>query len=127
MVEPSRSNNNTIFIPECARSVDINFTIHNEESSKGVPDGVVFPSLHCLVARWAPPAEKGKFIGALLGGSLGTVITWPMLGTIIENLGWIWAFIISGILVLTWTILWIIFVSDSPDAHPRISDEEKNT
>ncbi|XP_072381179.1 sialin-like isoform X2 [Diabrotica undecimpunctata] len=92
----------------------------------GLFGGVVFPSLHCLVARWAPPDEKGKFIGALLGGSLGTVITWPLLGAIIEKFGWSWAFIGCGIFVICWTGLWYVFVTDSPEQHPRISEDEKN-
>ncbi|KAG5867254.1 hypothetical protein JTB14_019027 [Gonioctena quinquepunctata] len=91
----------------------------------GAFGGVVFPSLHCLVARWAPPDEKGKFVGALLGGSLGTVVTWPMLGAVIESFGWLWAFLSCGALVLGWTVLWFFLVADSPEEHPRISEEEK--
>lgn len=87
--------------------------------------GVVYPSLHCLVARWAPPDEKGKFVAALLGGSLGSILTWPSLGVIIESFGWLWAFLICGILVICWTILWFFLVTDSPGTHPRISTEEK--
>ncbi|XP_057653475.1 sialin-like [Diorhabda carinulata] len=90
----------------------------------GIFGGVVFPSLHCLVARWAPPDEKGKFVGALLGGSLGTVITWPLLGYIIETLGWTWAFIGSGGCVIAWTISWYFLVTDSPEQHRTISEEE---
>lgn len=86
---------------------------------------MVYPSLHCLVSRWAPPDEKGKFVAALLGGSLGSILTWPSLGIIIENFGWLWAFLICGILVLCWTVIWFFTVADSPETHPRISDEEK--
>lgn len=87
--------------------------------------GVVYPSLHCLVARWAPPDEKGKFVGALLGGALGSILTWPSLGMIIESFGWIWAFLVCGIIVLCWTLIWYFIVTDSPESHPRISEEEK--
>ncbi|XP_044253590.1 sialin-like [Tribolium madens] len=91
----------------------------------GLCGGVVYPCLHCLVSRWAPPEEKGKFIGALLGGTFGTVATWPLLGAIIEGLGWSWSFFINGGLVLLWCILWIILVADRPEVHPRISEDEK--
>ncbi|CAG9815232.1 unnamed protein product [Phaedon cochleariae] len=91
----------------------------------GVLGGVVYPCLHCLISRWAPPEEKGKFIGALMGASLGTVVTWPLLGTVIEHLGWQWAFYGCGALVLLWTFLWTMCVADSPDAHSRISEEER--
>ncbi|XP_017779301.1 PREDICTED: sialin [Nicrophorus vespilloides] len=91
----------------------------------GLLGGVIYPALHSLISRWAPPEEKGKFVGALLGGTLGTVLTWPMLGSIVESLGWTWAFYIPGGLALLWCLLWFFLVSDSPDLHPRISDEEK--
>jgi ACS family sodium-dependent inorganic phosphate cotransporter len=91
----------------------------------GLCGGVIYPCLHCLVSRWAPPEEKGKFIGALLGGTLGTMVTWPLLGFIIESLGWSWSFFINGGIVLVWCVFWILLVADSPEAHSTISEEEK--
>ncbi|GJQ72409.1 hypothetical protein Trydic_g3490 [Trypoxylus dichotomus] len=91
----------------------------------GALGGVVYPALHCLISRWAPPVEKGKFTGALLGGTLGTVVTWPVLGYIMQSIGWTWAFFLPGIFVLLWCILWFILIADSPEMHPRISEDEK--
>lgn len=92
----------------------------------GLVGGVIYPCLHCLVARWVPPNEKGKFMGALMGGSLGTISTWPMLGAIIEQLGWIWGFYINGAMVLIWTIFWLLLVADHPAEHRLITESEKN-
>ncbi|CAH0564458.1 unnamed protein product [Brassicogethes aeneus] len=91
----------------------------------GLFGGVVYPCLHSLVARWVPAQEKGKFMGALLGGAMGTVCTWPLLGTVIENLGWNWGFFSNGAIVLLWCVAWIYFVRDSPTDHPRINITEK--
>ncbi|KAK5641606.1 hypothetical protein RI129_010153 [Pyrocoelia pectoralis] len=91
----------------------------------GLMAGVCYPALHCMVARWVPPNEKGKFAGALLGGTIGTVVTWPLSGSIIQHLGWTWAFYIQGGLVFLFSCVWLIVVSDSPNTHPRISKEEK--
>lgn len=91
----------------------------------GLMAGVVYPSLHCLVAHWAPPTEKGMFTAALFGGSLGTVITWPLSGSIVQAWGWKWAFCIQGILAFIYCALWMLLVADLPDSHPRISEEEK--
>lgn len=91
----------------------------------GLLAGIVYPAIHSLISKWAPPSEKGKFISSTLGGSLGTVITWPLLGNVIEHISWDWAFYISGIIVLVWTVVWIIFVHDSPEEHPWISLKEK--
>ncbi|CAK1586918.1 unnamed protein product [Parnassius mnemosyne] len=91
----------------------------------GLASGFLFPSLHALVAHWAPPAEKGKFVSALLGGAIGTVVTWSLTGPVIENFGWDYAFYIPGIISLVWCAFWWFIVYDSPVKHPRISDNEK--
>lgn len=65
------------------------------------------------------------FTAALFGGSLGTVITWPLSGSIVQAWGWKWAFCIQGILAFIYCALWMLLVADLPDSHPRISEEEK--
>lgn len=92
----------------------------------GVLGGVVYPGLHCLVSKWAPPEEKGKFISALLGGLLGTVMTWSSLGVIIENYGWKFGFYVPAVVAFIITILWYIIVADTPADHPRISSHERD-
>lgn len=91
----------------------------------GLMGGVVYPSLHCLISKWAPPEEKGKFVGALLGGSLGTVLTWPLLGLLIEQWGWSWAFFVPAFIAALWSWLWNICVSDMPSLHKGIKDTER--
>ncbi|KAF5291457.1 hypothetical protein FQR65_LT01768 [Abscondita terminalis] len=92
----------------------------------GLTAGVGYPSFHCLISRWVPPDEKGKFGGALFGGTVGTVFTLPLTGTIIENLGWKWAFCVHGCLALLFCCWWMIAVSDFPETHKRISKDEQN-
>ncbi|XP_075980302.1 sialin-like [Anticarsia gemmatalis] len=91
----------------------------------GLAAGFLFPSLHALVAHWAPPAEKGKFVSALLGGAIGTVVTWSLTGPLIENFGWDYAFYVPGAIGVVWCLLWLYLVHDSPVLHPRISETEK--
>lgn len=64
-------------------------------------------------------------MACLLGGALGTVITWSMVGYIIENVGWIWAFYIPAIITALVSFIWLYVVADSPQTHPRISDNER--
>lgn len=87
--------------------------------------GVLYPALHNLISKWAPPVERGKFISSLLGGTFGTVITWPMSGILIENLGWVWAFYVPAVATIFITIVWYTIVYDSPTEHPRISTAER--
>jgi len=82
--------------------------------------------LHCLVSKWSPPEEKGKFVSALLGGLLGTVVTWSMLGVIIENYGWKLGFYVPAVLGFIITFFWYIIVADTPADHPRITSLERD-
>lgn len=61
-----------------------------------------------------------------MGGTFGTVITWPISGLIIESLGWEWAFYIVAIFVFVTTCVWFIVVDDSPAQHSSITMEERN-
>ncbi|KAJ0174655.1 hypothetical protein K1T71_009763 [Dendrolimus kikuchii] len=113
----------TLLSPQAARLhymvlVAVRFVI-------GLAAGFLFPSLHALVAHWAPPAEKGKFVSALLGGAIGTVVTWSLTGPLIENFGWDYAFYVPGVIAAVWCLFWWFLVYDSPVQHPRISDAEK--
>ncbi|XP_050666153.1 sialin-like [Leptidea sinapis] len=91
----------------------------------GFAGGFIYPALHVLVARWAPPAEKGKFISAMMGGTLGTVATWSLTGPLMEKYGWASAFYLPAALTFVWCALWWYLVADKPNEHPRISDSEK--
>lgn len=78
------------------------------------------------MARWAPPAEKGKFVSAMMGGTLGTVLTWSLTGPLMEKYGWSSAFYVPAALTLVWCFFWWYLVADSPAEHSRITDAEKN-
>lgn len=90
----------------------------------GVLGGVLYPANHYLIARWAPGNEKGKFISTLMGGTFGTVITWPLSGLIVEALGWIWAFYITALISAAVVVLWFLCVTDTPAEHKYIKQKE---
>ncbi|XP_076632546.1 putative inorganic phosphate cotransporter isoform X2 [Colletes latitarsis] len=91
----------------------------------GLTGGVTFPACHSLVAQWSPPDEKARFVWSLLGGTFGTILTYPMVAGIAESLNWESAWYIPSLLMFVWIIFWAIFAYDSPAEHPGISDEEK--
>ncbi|CAH0725775.1 unnamed protein product, partial [Brenthis ino] len=91
----------------------------------GFAGGFIYPALHVLVARWAPPEEKGKFISALMGGTLGTVVTWSLTGPLLERYGWASAFYVPAALTFIWCGFWWYLVADTPTDHPRITVTEK--
>lgn len=78
-----------------------------------------------MIANWAPPDEKGKFLAAYMAASLGTIIDWSMSGFLINHLGWDYAFYVVVIILGIYAILWLSIFYDSPKEHPYISAAER--
>ena len=92
---------------------------------QGLFEGVTFPSLHCMTARWIPIKERNSFIARSYFGSVfGLIISYPLCGLLIDSFGWDSAFYVIGGITLTWFLFWTFLVFDTPDSHPRISKEE---
>ncbi|GAB6019423.1 hypothetical protein CHUAL_001004 [Chamberlinius hualienensis] len=88
------------------------------------------PSLHLLIARWAPPNERSIFSAIIYSGNqFGVVISQPIAGILCDYAsdgGWPWPFYTFGIIGAVWLCFWMIFVYNSPTDHPWISAEEHN-
>ncbi len=56
--------------------------------------------------------------------ALGTVISLPFSGILADKLGWEAVFYVQGGLAMVWCVLWLVFVYDSPQDHPRIHPAE---
>ena len=93
---------------------------------QGIFEGVSFPSLHAMTARWVPVDERNSFIArSYLGTNFGLIITFPMCGLLISNFGWESAFYVIGAITSVWFVFWWLLVFDYPDKHPRIDPEER--
>lgn len=91
----------------------------------GVTGGVTFPACHTLVAKWAPPNEKARFVWSLLGGTFGTIFTYPMVAVIADTINWESGWYIPSLLMFVWIGVWLLIAYDSPAEHPGITAEEK--
>ena len=93
---------------------------------QGVFEGVTFPSLHAMTARWVPPCNRNSFIArSYFGSTFGVIFTFPLCGALVPSYGWECPFYVIGGITLLWFIFWCIFVFDTPDTHPRISNSER--
>lgn len=61
----------------------------------------------------------------MAGGTLGTVITWPVAGWLMVNYGWASAFHVPALVTILLTIVWFFVVYNRPGEHPRISRDEQ--
>ncbi|CAH1800936.1 unnamed protein product [Owenia fusiformis] len=96
----------------------------------GIGTGVVFPAMHSLWGKWAPPLERSKLMSFCYSGTItGNVLaltTSALLCTINVDRGWPFIFYVSGGATFLWILLWVFFVFDTPRDHPRITEIERN-
>ncbi|XP_037542953.1 sialin [Nematolebias whitei] len=93
---------------------------------EGIGEGVTFPAMYTMWAAWAPPLERSRLLTiTYIGAQMGTVIALPLSGEICFYLDWPYVFYLFGAVGLVWFILWAFLVFDSPNTHPRISEQER--
>lgn len=86
----------------------------------------MFPAIQNLISKWSPLNEKGKFMCVINGGTLGTVITWPLAAFLMQHYGWQSAYYAGSAIAILLTVLWYWIVYNSPADHPRIRQEERD-
>ncbi|XP_066938043.1 putative inorganic phosphate cotransporter isoform X1 [Macrobrachium rosenbergii] len=96
---------------------------------EGLSEGVIFPSMNALLAKWIPPLERPRYSSLVFAGAqFGTIITMPVSGWLCDTDflgGWPSVFYVFGGLGIIWGVAWYFLVYSHPDMHPRISREEK--
>lgn len=95
---------------------------------QGLCLGVSFPTMHGLLARWAPITERSLLIAFTFSGApFGIVIVEILSGILSESSflgGWPSIYYIIGVTGCVWSALWFFFVYDSPEVHPMIEEDE---
>ncbi|XP_065204751.1 sialin-like [Planococcus citri] len=96
---------------------------------QGILQAFMLPTIHAISAKWAPPNERGRLVGFIMGGiPFGTMVTLAGSGLLAGNsyLGWPSVFYVSGAFGLIWSLFWAWFGSSSPATHSTISSQEYN-
>ncbi|CAH0719420.1 unnamed protein product, partial [Brenthis ino] len=93
----------------------------------GLGEGPVTPAFVLLMARWVPPAERSRFGAMIFGGAQVGNIAGPYISGLMLADGGDWAnvFYVFGGLGVIWFIFFTLLCYSTPNAHPFISDEEK--
>ncbi|XP_055373403.1 sialin-like [Condylostylus longicornis] len=92
---------------------------------EGIFEGVTFPCIHAVWARWAPPLERSRMASiAFAGNYAGTVVALPASGLLATRYGWESLFYVFGAIGCVWFILWEIVVKSSPELDKYCPKEE---
>ena len=91
----------------------------------GLGEGVNFPSIHSLTARWTLPLERARVLSVNYSGMyVGTVAALSASPLIIGTFGWPALFYLSGALGALWVAVWMYFAADRPETSRRIDPAE---
>ena len=69
---------------------------------------------------------RRKQVSLFTGGEAGTVICLTLSGILALHYGWECSFYLWGACGVVWFLVWIYFVYETPDDHPRISNDERS-
>ena len=93
----------------------------------GAFESVTIPALTSLNSRWIPRAEFGRAQTLSLSGiTVGQMIAYPLTTWIILQSSWPMVFYINAILGLAWMAVWLWYATDTPSAHPRVGQTERD-
>ncbi len=93
----------------------------------GAGEAGAFPSLSRAIFSWMPLRERGTVIGLNFSGSrLGAAFALPFVAWLIDSYGWRASFLILGVIGILWALVWWLTFRDSPEAHPKVSAEERD-
>lgn len=103
----------TVFTPGAARtSFTVLFAVR---ILLGLGEGVHFPAIHSLTARWMPPRERARTLALNFSGMyLGTVVALILSPLIIARFGWPALFYLSGAAGVVWVAIWSLKAADGP-------------
>ncbi|MEG9268438.1 MFS transporter [Qipengyuania sp. Mu-71] len=93
----------------------------------GVAEAGNWPGATKANAEWFPINERALAQGIFnSGAAIGGIVSAPIVGLLFVFLGsWQATFIAIGVLGLLWLLPWLIVYKSGPEAHPWISEEER--
>ncbi|KAK7604382.1 hypothetical protein V9T40_005568 [Parthenolecanium corni] len=93
---------------------------------EGVFEGISAATSPEVLRPWSTPAERSRLIGGVTSGYvLGTMLGFPLCGTIAYYLNWEAVFYITGSMAMLWCLLWFSLISNNPNEDTWISSQER--
>jgi MFS transporter, ACS family, hexuronate transporter len=92
----------------------------------GIGEAGNWPGATKANAEWFPVKERALAQGIFgAGASIGGIISPPLIAFLYAYFGWQATFIIVASMGFIWLVPWLIIYKSGPDAHPWITEEER--
>ncbi len=91
----------------------------------GMGEAGVLPTLASAFRRWLPARERGRAFGlTVAAAALGTAISQPIVGAMLERFSWRQVFVMFGGLGAAWALAWYAWMRDDPREHAAVNAAE---
>ncbi len=91
----------------------------------GFGEGATFPTATRAMQSWTPTGKRGFAQGITHSfARLGNAVTPPIVAWLMIWLTWRGAFVVLGVVSLTWVIVWWLYFRDDPREHAGITSED---
>ncbi len=102
------------------------FLVYGVRFLMGCAQGASFPAVQTVLGKWAPTNEKSTMGSITYAGmETGSISTFALGGIISSSLGWSFVFHVFGGVGFLFSVIWMIYVSESPESDRSISNEER--
>uniref|UniRef100_A0A0D9XPX4 Major facilitator superfamily (MFS) profile domain-containing protein n=1 Tax=Leersia perrieri TaxID=77586 RepID=A0A0D9XPX4_9ORYZ len=93
----------------------------------GVAQGLIFPSIHTVLAQWVPPQERSRSVSLTTSGMyLGAACGMLLLPSLVKHMGPQSVFSVEAMLGVAWLLIWFKFASDPPRTDlPKVASKDK--
>ena len=90
----------------------------------GIGEAGAYPSGAKLNVSWFPRSERAIAASIFDSGSrIGAALSLPVVAWLIGNFSWRVSFIVTGVIGILWTIVWLLVYRD-PENHPSVTPEQ---
>jgi sugar phosphate permease len=91
----------------------------------GACESASLPALAVFNAHWVPRQEFGRAQTVSISGtSIGQMLAYPTTTWIIEAFSWPVVFYFNAAVGFLWMTLWLLYTTDTPREHPKVSSAE---
>jgi MFS family permease len=91
----------------------------------GLAEGLNFPGSTTVLSRWVPRKARARVQGLNLSGvAAGPLIATPLTVWIMTLFGWKAVFYFYGVLGFLWAVAWLLYSTENPSEHRRMTSEE---
>jgi MFS family permease len=96
-------------------------------SIAGCLSAPLHPGAARSVSLWLPLTSRSTANGLVTAGALiGIAVTAPGFGWLMDLLDWPSAFMVSGGVMMAFSVVWFLFATDDAAGHPRANAAEKH-